>query len=76
MADKAPDGIRFSPPPKVSDLEFNDVSSSLLLLSVLESMKRSKKPSTAMASDEKKLELIWAAYITASIPTGLEMGLS
>ncbi len=56
IADKAPDGIRFSPFPKV--LEFNDVSSSLPLFSVLESMKRSRNPSTAVASDEKKLELI------------------
>ena len=58
IADKAPEGIRFSPPPNVRDLEFSDVSSSLPLLSVLESMNKSKNPSTAMASDEKKLELI------------------
>lgn len=62
IADKAPEGILFSPPPNVSDLEFNDVSSSLpLLLSALVSINKSKKPSTATASDEKKLELIWAA---------------
>ena len=58
MADRAPEGMRFSPPPSVSDREFNDVSSSCPLLSVLESMNRSKKPSTATAKDEKKLELI------------------
>jgi len=62
MADKAPEGIRFSPPPNVSDLEFSDVSSSPLL-SELESttMNRSKNSSTATARDEKKLELICAA---------------
>jgi len=62
MADKAPEGIRFSPPPNVSDLEFSDVSSSPLL-SVLESitMNKSRNPSTAMERVEKKLELICAA---------------
>jgi len=62
MADKAPEGIRFSPPPNVSDLEFSDVSSSPLL-SVLESitMNKSRNPSTAMERAEKKLELICAA---------------
>jgi hypothetical protein len=52
-ADNAPDGIRFSPLPNV-------VSSSMPLFSGLES-KRSRNPSTAVAREEKKLELIWAA---------------
>ncbi len=73
-AERAPEGTRLSPFPMKIDREFNVSSSAPFPVSA--SMNKSKKPSTANASEEKKLELSWAAYITASIPTGLEIGRS
>ena len=61
IADKAPDGTRFPPVPTLNDLEFIEVLSSFPPLSESESMNKSRNPSTAIARDEKKLELSCAA---------------